>query len=261
MPLGVNGLCDCYGNHTMSYLIYDNTQAIIFDAGTGLSQLFNPQLAPLLRTFKSLDIVLSHYHLEHVIGLTSLIESWPDKPVTLHTPTKPLVDVSHGESAIDNLIGPPYLGKILSNIINLTITDFHDSPIPKLTLAGHQISTRRNNHSGGSVSFRIGDSIAYVTDTSADQSIVPFISNVDLLLHEIWLTDSEADTQPHEKANHASVSEVANLATKAKVKRLMPVHLRPSTNSNRPQDIVKQLQSACSEITVIKPRELSIIEL
>jgi ribonuclease Z len=85
-------------------------------------------------------------------------------------------------------------------------------------------------HQGGAVGFRLdwpGHSMAYVTDTTAglDEPYVERIAGVDLLLHECYYSDDEADWA--QQTGHSSTTPVAEVAKRAGVGRLVLVHINP----------------------------------
>lgn len=63
---------------------------------------------------------------------------------------------------------------------------------------------------------------AYVTDTKALESIIPFIESVDLLYHESTFLKNE--TKRAKATFHSTTHQAANIALKAKVKKLMLGH-------------------------------------
>ena len=105
VPLGINGFLPSFGRQTMSFLVETGSGCFLLDAGTGASRLLEAEIAQRLERQEVLDIVLSHYHLDHVAGLTYLNGVW-GKPVRIHAPAPPLVDV-HPEEAFDRLVAPP----------------------------------------------------------------------------------------------------------------------------------------------------------
>ena len=80
---------------------------------------------------------------------------------------------------------------------------------------------------GGSIGIRIGDTLAYVTDTVIDPATVEFVRGVKLLLHEVWLTAEEAAESDPSPTGHSDAGAVADLARAAGVGRLWVVHHHP----------------------------------
>jgi ribonuclease BN (tRNA processing enzyme) len=77
------------------------------------------------------------------------------------------------------------------------------------------------------VGIRIGDDIAYVTDTVIDQGVVDFVRGVKLLLHELWLDDAETPAAEAARTGHSYASGVIQIAEQAGVGSLMIVHHHP----------------------------------
>jgi ribonuclease Z len=92
-------------------------------------------------------------------------------------------------------------------------------------------------HRGGSVGYRLdwpGHSMAYVTDTIADvdAAYVEKIRGVDLLVHECYFADDQADRA--RKTGHSTITPVLEVARCAEVKRLVLVHFDPRTTADDP---------------------------
>ena len=92
-------------------------------------------------------------------------------------------------------------------------------------------------HQGGSIGYRLdwpGHSMAYVTDTTADPdaAYLANIRGVDLLVHECYFSDAQA--QWARKVGHSHTTPVAQVAQRAGVKRLVLVHVNPLSTSDDP---------------------------
>jgi ribonuclease BN (tRNA processing enzyme) len=189
-------------------------QGVLFDAGTAIYRV-----ADYLTT-DSLDIFLSHAHLDHIAGLTFLydvIHTNGLKRITLHGEVEKLDAVcTHLFSKYTFPIGPPFDTRVLP---------------PKITLADGAVLTHFPlEHPGGAVGYRIdwpGRSMAYVTDTTAvvNAPYVDKIRGVDLLVHEC----NFGDDQPEQAklTGHSCLTPVAQVAAAAEVGRMVLVHLNP----------------------------------
>jgi len=60
-----------------------------------------------------------------------------------------------------------------------------------------------------------------------DPATVRFVRGVGTLLHEVWLTDEESAREAAARTGHSAAGEVADLARRARVRRLLPVHHHP----------------------------------
>ncbi|MGD2114802.1 MAG: MBL fold metallo-hydrolase, partial [Acidobacteriota bacterium] len=72
IPLGTNGYIPTHGRQTMCFLVRFEDRALLLDAGTGVARLLEPRVRELLEGVEQLDVILSHFHLDHVIGLSYL---------------------------------------------------------------------------------------------------------------------------------------------------------------------------------------------
>ena len=210
--LGTTGYHPNELRHTSCYMLPE--QGIILDAGTGLFRLPN-----YLQT-DTLDVFLSHAHLDHVVGLTYLLG-------ILHGREMQRVTV-HGEAeklqAVQEHIYSPLIFPVLPD------WEFRPLPDGPFKCGETQVSWFPLDHPGGTVGYRFDwadRSLAYVTDTTAkrDAGYIKAIEGVSLLLHECNFPDSLSDSA--EPTGHSSTSEVARLAAAARVKRLLLTHLLP----------------------------------
>lgn len=235
MPLGTNGYIPSGGRHTMSFLVLGPEHALLLDAGTGVARFLEPGVRELLRPYPRLDVLLTHYHLDHVVGLVYLIGAWRNRPLRIWGPAPPLSD-SGPREALGRLLNPPLCGVPLEDFpMPLEIVELREG---RAEIAGLEVRLRRQEHPGGSMGVRLGDALAYATDTAADPATIEFARGVDLLMHEVWKTDTEKADGP----GHSPVGRVAGLARQAGVRRLMPVHHFPGRSDDELRQIVASLR-------------------
>lgn len=250
-PLGTNGFFPSHGRQTMCTILVDGDQVVALDAGSGLGRLMEVGVRELVEGRKRLDIVLSHYHLDHVIGLSYLPAVWPSGQVRIFAPAPPLVE-GDAETAFGKLLGPPLFGA--------TVDELSESveviPVTRETLevGSMRLTLRRQAHSGGSVGMRIGNDLAYLTDTVADDQGADFARGVRLLIHELWLTEAEAAQTPAASMGHSDVAGVGRLAAAAEVEKLMFVHHHPKRSRSEIETIAEALR-AFGSYEVVLPEE------
>ena len=146
------------------------------------------------------------------------------RPVRLFAPAPPLVEGEPG-AALGRLLAPPLFPAPLAGFpLPVEVVPYRAE---HLKIGPLSLRLRAQRHPGGSVGVRIGDELAYVTDTVLDPETEPFVRGVSLLLHEVWLTDEEAAEGEAERSGHSAASAVADLARRAEVGRLLPVHHHP----------------------------------
>jgi len=201
--------------HTASVLLPDIGVAL--DAGTGFFRV------PGRLTTPTLDVFLSHAHLDHVCGLTYILV-----PVLQGAMTRVRV---FGTRATLNAVRQHLLTTELFPV--MPDFEWHELGSRAELSDGSKLSWIPLQHPGGSVGFRIDwpdRSLAYITDTTAPGNYREFIRDVDVLIHECYFPDELAEWA--DKTGHSAATPVAQLAKSANVGRLLLVHVDPQ----RPDD-------------------------
>ena len=199
---------------------------VVFDAGSGMYRVRE------YLTTTTLDIFLTHAHLDHIVGLTymfDVLHGHEMDRVTVHG-EQPKLDAvaTHLFSELLFPVEPPFTMQALESVI--TLAD------------GSKLTHFPLKHPGGSVGYRIDwpdRSLAYVSDTVAakDADYVEKIRGVDLLIHECYFGD---DMPEHaELTGHSCLTPVAEVAAEAGVGRMVLVHINPLFASDTELDIEK----------------------
>jgi ribonuclease BN (tRNA processing enzyme) len=225
IALGSNGFIPTFNRHTISYMLVDDSdEVIVLDAGTGMSRFLEPQVLEIMKSKNRLNIILSHFHLDHTIGLSYLPTLWPVKPIRVFAPSKPYIDFDAGD-ALNKLLNPPLFSLPFENYPNKK--DLIPVCEPELRINGYLFQFIKLNHPGGSMGIRIEDDICYITDTFVNEEYVDFVSGCEYLLHEIWMTRAEAKNSAKGASGHSILEDVIDLSVRAKVKNMIPIHLQP----------------------------------
>jgi ribonuclease BN (tRNA processing enzyme) len=192
----------------------DADEVLVIDAGTGLRRLFTePRLVDGVRR---LSLVLTHFHLDHIVGLPLLFdldqvaerEIWGAGEATVGTPT---------ESLVHRLLDPPFLPWT-----ELPAT-VHELAPPGARIGRFDVAVRvQVHHHHPTLAVRVNGSLAFCTDTSYDAENVDFVRGATVLCHDAW---GAADAA--ESFGHTASGEAARLAAAADVSRLVLVHLHP----------------------------------
>lgn len=211
--LGTTGYHPNARRHTMCLMLPEI--GMVLDAGTGFFRVRDHLATP------ELHIVLSHAHLDHVVGLTYLFDVLHEKPTTR-------VVIYGGEN---------YLGAVRKHLFSELLfpvefafeTQAIDGGQETFPIPGGGTGTwRRQQHKGGSIGYKFtwpGRSLAYITDTTANPDDVEFFRGVDVLVHECYFPDSMQ--QRAALTNHSCAGAVAAAAREAGVGRLYLVHMNP----------------------------------
>jgi ribonuclease BN (tRNA processing enzyme) len=197
---------------------------IVLDAGTGFFRV-REHLAT-----RTLDILLTHAHLDHVVGLSYLLStSWerPLERITVHGEGEKLAAIR--EHLLDGVLFPAPLPCVWQPL--------QGSP---LTIGGARITPFPLAHPGGSLGYRLDwpdRSLAYVTDTTAaaGAAYVEAIRGVSVLVHECNFRDGQEEWAT--KTGHSSTTPVAQVAAAAGVSRLILTHFNPHDESDDPVDL------------------------
>ena len=218
--LGTGGYHPSELRHTACIMLPE--LGIVFDAGTSFFRV-----RELLCT-STLDIFLSHAHLDHVIGLTYLGNVLREKDVarvTVHGAADKLRAIEQHLFSADLFpVEPPYVSAPLDTVTALS----GDVEVTSFTL----------DHPGGSRGFRVDSptgTMAYVTDTTTEIDYLSQIADVDVLIHECYFTDEFAAIA--RQSGHSCTSAVARIASAANVGMLVLVHVNPLNDDEDPIEL------------------------
>jgi ribonuclease BN (tRNA processing enzyme) len=215
--LGSGGWFPAHNRHTACALLRNGNAAILIDAGTGAGRLVeNPSL---LEGIERLDIVLTHFHLDHVSGLAYLPAIGLIPEATVWGPGASLYGVPT-KALLEPLSNEPFHPVSLEK----QEIEVRDLPAGEFELAGTRIETRRQDrHSAPTLGFRFGDALGWITDTAYDPDTAAFVQGVGTLAHEAWFTRDA----PLNEDVHSSAAQAAEVAAQAEVDRLLLIHLPP----------------------------------
>jgi ribonuclease BN (tRNA processing enzyme) len=215
--LGGGGWFPAHGRHTAAALLRTGQHAIMIDAGTGISRLV--ERPELIDGLERLDIVLSHFHLDHIAGLAYLPALDLCPQTTVWGPGKLLYDAATFDVLERLTHEPVHPVPLEQQDINV-----RDLPAGELELAGVRVTTRRQDrHTAPSLAFRFNDQLTWITDTAYDPDSAAFAAGCELLAHEAWYVTAE----PRNEDIHSSAAEAAQVAASAGIERLLLIHLPP----------------------------------
>jgi ribonuclease BN (tRNA processing enzyme) len=213
--LGSGGWIPTRSRQTSCYLITAGSEALVLDAGTGLGALHvNPAL---LDGVDTVTIALSHFHLDHVIGLGFVsARALGGRELTIAGPGA----LSYGRPT-RSIVQDQLLGSPLQTVSPVASARWAELGRTILSFAGQEVATwEQTRHPLPSAGFRIGDRLAYCTDTEFDPETIRRTAGVTTLLHEAW--------EPLEtECGHTSGDEVGIIAAEAGVSRLLITHSHP----------------------------------
>lgn len=215
--LGGGGWFPAHGRQTACALLRDGNSAIMIDAGTGVSRLI--ERPELLEGIERLDILLTHFHLDHLAGLAYLPAMGVSAQTVVWGPGRLLYD-SPTKELLAPLTHEPFHPVPLED----QDIDVRDLPSGEVELAGVRVTTRRQDrHSAPTLGLRFGDALTWITDTAYDEGSAAFAAGSSMLAHEAWFLSH----RPRNADIHSSAAEAAQIARQAEVERLLLIHLPP----------------------------------
>lgn len=219
--LGGGGWFPAYERHTACALLRRGQAAVMIDAGTGVGRLI--ERPELLDGVRRLDIVLTHFHLDHIGGLAYLPAIGVSEQTTVWGPGALLYGISTQE-LLDRVSHEPFHPVPLEDQ-EIVVREI---PAGELDFGAFRLETRRQDrHSAPSLGLRFGDELAWITDTAYDPGSESFAAGCKLLAHEAWFTQAA----PRNPDIHSSGAQAAQVAARAGVGELLVIHLPPFTSS------------------------------
>jgi len=233
-PLGSNGWIPANNFETICFAFFHEDELFVLDAGTGLSRLLELKSSLFSSQWKKLKAVrvfLSHYHLDHILGLFWGRALFDGIPLTVYGPGQAVYGKTASE-LLNSVFAKPYSPKPFSELIEgVTIVDLDP---PGITVGGINIKVKLNSeHSDPSVGLRFNDWFAYVTDTPPENETIEFIKGVKLLLHESYydsmaqFKDKNDDLSIHTSGPHTGTLGAGLIAKRAGVEKLVLIHHNP----------------------------------
>ncbi len=219
--LGTAGYHPSETRHTSCVFLPDVApgHAFVLDAGSGFFRLAGRSLP------EHLHIFLSHPHLDHVMGLTFLLD------VLYQQTTKvTLYGNVHTLGAVrQTLFGTP-LFPLEFGHKTVEVRPYHP-----FSVAGIEIDSHPLTHPGGSMAYRFrwldGKTLCYVTDTVGDGQYHRFISgSPDLLIHERNFPDSLGELAS--SSGHCTTKHLVEAAHISGAKQVVATHFNPLTTTD-----------------------------
>lgn len=206
--LGTNGWYDTKTGNTICTLVETKDYFIVFDAGNGFYKLDK-----YIKSKKPIYLFLSHFHLEHIIGLHILSKFNFSQGIHIY-----------GQMGTRDFLGAivnqPYTAPIAKLPFNIEIHDLAEGvhKIPFLVKCMFLV------HASPCLGYRIeidGKVISYCTDTGICKNFIELAQNADLLITECGLKvgDKNIEGWPH-----LNPEDSAKIAKEAKVKKLALTH-------------------------------------
>ena len=232
-----------YGGNTPCVEVRAGGRRIILDAGSGLRAL-GERLRDTDRPV-SADILLSHYHYDHLQGLPFFAPlAEPQNRFVFHGPRR------EGRSVQDVLEGqmsPPYFPVTLDQLARATLEFRSISPVEPFQIGPVRITSSELDHPGGNLGYRLeyaNRTLVYATDVEHTErpaeALVELARGADVLLHDAMYTDAEYEER--RGWGHSTWDGAVATAEAARVKKLVLFHHDPERDDRSLDAVLKRAQ-------------------
>jgi ribonuclease BN (tRNA processing enzyme) len=213
--LGSGGWMPTDERETTCIYVREGDEVLIVDAGTGLRRLGTDPA--LLEGVRRLSVVLTHFHLDHIMGLPFLVdfEQVPEREIwaaALATEGAPADELVH------RLLDPPFLPDwgLPGEVRELT------PPAAEIGAFGLEVRIQRL-HPNPTLAVKVNGELAICTDTGFDEENIAFACGARILCHDAFFATTQGPT-------HTGADDAARIAAGAGVGRLVLMHLNPSVD-------------------------------
>jgi len=266
-PLGSNGWIPSNNFETVCFVFFREDELFVIDAGTGIGRLLELKSTLFAQEWpklKAAHVFLSHYHLDHMLGLFWGRAIFEGIPLIMYAPGMGVYGKS-AEKILKGIMKRPYSPKPFSKLIDgVKAVDLDP---PGLTVGRLDIKVKVNiSHSDPSVSMRFGDLFAYVTDTPPENETVEFVRGVKVLLHESYYDSMSSygnendELSVHGSGPHTGTLGAGLIAKRAGVGKLVLVHHNPEFSL---RDVEKGAEKVRERLKIdcVMARDLEEIEI
>ena len=212
--LGSGGFVPTDRRETACALVRNGREALCIDAGSGARRLLSDPM--LLDGVDRLHVLLTHFHLDHTLGLFVLpalelpVEIWAAGEELERLATRDIVG---------RLLGPPFAPPTIVE----GFAAVHELGVGEARVGPFDLRTRiQRRHSNPTLALRFADELVWCTDTAYDEENVEFARGVRLLCHEAFFAAERTDDP-----GHTASGEAGRLAAAAGVERLVLMHVNP----------------------------------
>ncbi len=230
-----------FGGHTpCASLRSAGGDLLIVDAGTGIKRLGERLMADSGKAALEVNLLLTHFHLDHIIGLPFFAPLYSSRAVIVfYSPAVP--------KETERYLGGLQMGRYFPVSFKETASL---KKILKTDEAGFKVGKFRIsycplNHPQGSVAYRIeegGGSVVFATDTEPpeggiDERLASFIRGATYFIYDATFTPREY--QVRQGWGHSTWLEGTRLARAGGAKNLVLSHFNPDHDDSRVAGLVR----------------------
>ena len=226
---GTNGWYSSQMGNTVSILIETEDYYIILDAGDGITKIDN-----YVKDLKPILILLSHIHLDHIIGLHTFAKFQFNQEIHIY-------GFSGTKEGIASIIQHPYSNPLVNLPLNIKFHDLKEG----IHDIGFPLTCKLLIHADPCIGYRLeieNKIITYCTDTGICQNLYELAKNADILISECsYKSGQEVSEWPHLRPE-----EAAEIAVKSNVNKLFLTHFdasiyRTTQDRKKAEEVAKKI--------------------
>lgn len=250
-----------YGGATACVLLETDSQAVVFDAGSGFLKL--PQR--VWKEHEKVHVFLSHFHLDHLMGI-------PMSPMMYDETAEVIFYAKNGENIPQVFrqmmaeplwpVGPDsFRAKLGYRSIDMQPVMLWNEAGERQGECGLTVTAFPVAHPGGALAFRAdwdSHSVVYATDCDPDEKtgrlLEHFAADTDLFILDAQYTDEE-----YERCRgfgHPGMSTSAQIITASGARRGMFFHHAPTHEDAQLGELEKYLQQCQDNISYAREGEV-----
>jgi len=231
------------GNTPCAAVALGDDAFLVLDAGTGLRVMGHTLLQAGRNKNLRFDIFLSHYHFDHLEGL-SLFPALYEAGCHIRVHGASTLDRTVGD-VLRTLVAPPYFPVALTGAP--AGVDFHVLNGEPVQVGALTVATLPLRHPDGCTAFRLehpGGRLVFATDHEhgdevVDRSLVEFARDAAVLVYDATYEPAEYE-EMRRGWGHSTWYAAVQTALAAKVRRLVLFHHHPEHTDDQ-LDAIQQL--------------------
>jgi ribonuclease BN (tRNA processing enzyme) len=244
----------------------DSNHVVVLDAGSGI----RPLGASLPTSVERVDVLLSHLHMDHILGLGFFDPLFrPDMEVHIWGPSSATLGL---RDRLIRYLSPPLfpvrLGELPCELV------LHDVPLGTFDLPTLQVTAALVCHPGPTVGYRIDDGrsvLVYLPDHEPALGARPYpdaprwtsgydiARGADLLVHDAQYDDDEYAA--HLGWGHSTIRHAVAFAETAGVRHLLAFHHDPTHDDRHLDAAYAPGELGETSFTITPAREGATVEV
>jgi len=219
-----------YGGNTSCVKIETDERTIIIDCGSGIVQFAREYEQSALKNPLCLDILISHLHIDHIIGLSMFAPLWSKgHNIRIYTKSRNEQPLAH---QLFGIFKPPYWPIDLSNMNFAEIIEIKDD-VPFSIGDSIVVTPFESNHGDDTSAFRIDSnnsnkSLVYMLDHSTEKNPLKYARDISKCKNADFVIYDSAylpkDYTERKTWGHSVYSDGIDLAEKSCCKHMIFSH-------------------------------------